>query len=383
MARNENNYELHPAALVFPAMADADYRAMVEDIRINGQHDAILLLDGLVIDGRHRLEACHELGIKPIVSELPSGSDPYAVAISRNLHRRHLTTSQRAMIAAQMATLKRGDAKSQLDDPQNCGSKTEDAAALLNVSPRSVEAAKQVLASGNAEVISAVTSGQMSVSNAAKKVKPAKPKLPKPAAEKASVPADAPIEPTPLEQLLAAIDRIDFKDLKPGEVVKIAGKLSVQFGRAPSFNHIGWLMDVRVYGIQAVYSAVLNAEISHLEGVRITYRSHAEQQKALDELLEKKQKARAEEALSNASDPAKKPEASMNEFLRWLATLDVAKRQEQLECYIQNINSSNRPDEKVWLRWTYQQFSPEEKQLLHEELAKSRAMKSGMLPGMY
>ena len=58
--------------------------------------------------------------------------------MSMNVHRRYLTTSQRAFIAAQLATLKWGQRQS---GKFAAVSTQEDAAKLLNVSERSVRSA--------------------------------------------------------------------------------------------------------------------------------------------------------------------------------------------------------------------------------------------------
>ena len=142
---NEPKY--HPACLLLPEMIDQEYRELVEDIRAYGQREAILVdVDDLILDGRHRWRACQELEIVPKIERF-TGSEAAKVAlvISRNVHRRHLTTQQRAAIAAELATMKSGartdlasiDAWSQLSDAQ--------AAKLMKVSEPSVERAKRRL----------------------------------------------------------------------------------------------------------------------------------------------------------------------------------------------------------------------------------------------
>ena len=84
--------------------------------------------------------------------------------ISKNLHRRHLTTSQRSMASGRLANLKKG--RPQLNVPSGTF-RNEDVAQALNVSARSVLRGRAVIDSGDDELIQQVETGDMSVSNAA------------------------------------------------------------------------------------------------------------------------------------------------------------------------------------------------------------------------
>lgn len=95
--------EFHPVANIFPLMTGAEYDALVSDIAEHGQHEAIWLYDGMVLDGRNRLRACMDLGIVPEFREY-SGDDPQAFVVSLNLHRRHLTREQRDEVIRQLRT---------------------------------------------------------------------------------------------------------------------------------------------------------------------------------------------------------------------------------------------------------------------------------------
>jgi hypothetical protein len=80
--------------------------SLVEDIRENGLREPIIVHEGKVLHGRHRLRACQELGVEPIVREWDGEcGTPEAFVASKNLLRRHLTESQRGMIAAELATV--------------------------------------------------------------------------------------------------------------------------------------------------------------------------------------------------------------------------------------------------------------------------------------
>lgn len=166
----KQQYEIHPAATLFPLMTDEEYQGLKQDIAENGQREDIVVWCSKLIDGRNRLRACEELQREPSIAELDEDQDPWKYVISHNLHRRHLTTSQRAMVASKLATLKHGDVKTQKSERQNCTS-IGDAAKTLNVSPRSVKTAKQVQEHGSESVKQAVEQGELPVSLAAKLVR--------------------------------------------------------------------------------------------------------------------------------------------------------------------------------------------------------------------
>jgi hypothetical protein len=115
---------LDPSALLFPDLSREQYAALKRDIAAHGVREPIWVTrKGLLLDGRHRRRACIELGIE-CPERVYEGDDPIAFVASLNLHRRHLTTRERAEIAAQIATT------------------IKEAAKLMKVSPMSVKRAK-------------------------------------------------------------------------------------------------------------------------------------------------------------------------------------------------------------------------------------------------
>jgi len=184
---------VHPAAELFPMMSETEFQAMKEDIRIHGQNDDVLIWNGKLLDGRNRLRACTELGIEPGWSELPKTIDPVAWVLSHNLHRRHLTTSQRGMVATKLATLLQGEKKT---DAGIQASSQIEAAEKLNVSRDSVQKARKVKQKATPEVVAAVESGTMSLNAAVATTKPKATQAEKDAAKaaKAKAKADAAAE---------------------------------------------------------------------------------------------------------------------------------------------------------------------------------------------
>jgi hypothetical protein len=163
--------ENHPVACIFPMMDTKSYEELKQDIAINGVHQSGLLYQGKVLDGRNRYRACCELDIQMSWQEVELGEpediakfDAIQHVMTHNLHRRHLKQSQRAMIAAKMATLT-GSGR-----PEKGSNDTfiSDAAALLSVSEPTVKRAKHVLANGCKPLIEAVEDCQITVSMAEK-----------------------------------------------------------------------------------------------------------------------------------------------------------------------------------------------------------------------
>ena len=117
---------VHPAAELFPLMAEADLKELAADIKANGglcsppvmwpNSDKRLLL----VDGRNRLDALALLGLlgvdesgcltietaRPAHFQCAQGADPYAVVLSQNVHRRHLTPEQKRDLIAKLVKAK-------------------------------------------------------------------------------------------------------------------------------------------------------------------------------------------------------------------------------------------------------------------------------------
>ena len=167
----------HPAADLFPLMQGAEFEALVRDIAEHGLREAIVLHEDQILDGRNRYRACEQAGVKPRFAQWDGKGSPVAYVISLNLKRRHLDETQRAMIGARAepmfaeeAALRVGGrpAKGTANLPEvSKGEAREKAAQQVNVSPRSVQAAKTVLADGTPELVAACDAGKVAVSVAA------------------------------------------------------------------------------------------------------------------------------------------------------------------------------------------------------------------------
>jgi hypothetical protein len=127
--------KVHPAADEYPLLREIDpagFKALVEDIRKHGLQEELVFWhsgdvnDHWLIDGRNRLDALAELGILGLdehgylaydISDnadtiwgsligYPVEGDPYAIAASYNLHRRHLNAEQKRDLIAKLLKAK-------------------------------------------------------------------------------------------------------------------------------------------------------------------------------------------------------------------------------------------------------------------------------------
>jgi hypothetical protein len=100
-AANGRNSErqFHPLADIFPLMDGAEFEQLVADIKANGLVEPIVVLEGMILDGRNRYRACIEAGVEPTYRPF-TGDDPAAHVISTNIHRRHLNAEQKGDLIA-------------------------------------------------------------------------------------------------------------------------------------------------------------------------------------------------------------------------------------------------------------------------------------------
>jgi ParB-like chromosome segregation protein Spo0J len=166
--------EFLPLANLFPMLEAAQVGELVADIKAHGLRQAIVTYEGKILDGRNRYQACLAAGVEPRFKEY-TGTDPLAYVVSLNLNRRHLDASQRATVAAKIATL--GDGQRQVGKFADVATQKE-SAKLMNVSERSVRSARQVLERGTPELIASVEQGKKSISAAAKSLRPQPPPMP-------------------------------------------------------------------------------------------------------------------------------------------------------------------------------------------------------------
>jgi hypothetical protein len=111
---------VHPAAELFPLVEGEEFDALVEDVRQHRLRLPIIVWDDVadgnkqyLLEGRNRLRALLALGLEldpdhhfAVVGHCEATRDPYALVLSLNLHRRHLTAEQKREIIAKVLKAK-------------------------------------------------------------------------------------------------------------------------------------------------------------------------------------------------------------------------------------------------------------------------------------
>jgi len=181
----------HPLSAAFPSMSADDFAALIEDIKINGQREPIIVHEGMVLDGWHRYRACLELGIDPEKFTFGKDKDPVAFVLSQNLHRRHLTPSQRAaavVACTEWAPAKRPTKDADKRTPGVHLSTNAELAKAAQVHPTTIKDAK---AAHKAGLSDAVKAGAMTAKEAASVARGQSPDVaPKQSVKTSAPPAD-------------------------------------------------------------------------------------------------------------------------------------------------------------------------------------------------
>jgi hypothetical protein len=159
----QQDYEFHEYANLFPLIEGGEFDDLVADVATHGVREPVWLYQGKILDGRNRHRAARAAGVAYDTKDY-DGTDPLAFVVSLNLKRRHLSESQRAMVAARLANIEHGGDRRAGQAENLPLVSQEQAARQLNVSDRSIRAAKAVQSHATPELAAAVDAGRVSVS---------------------------------------------------------------------------------------------------------------------------------------------------------------------------------------------------------------------------
>jgi len=181
------NGTVHEVADWFPLLTPDRWDDFLKDIKENGLQNPIVLdPTGQLLDGRNRLRAVNELGIEPTWRVEEGNARDFIISV--NLHRRHLTDTERAFIGAKLTKEYEAEAAVAKKEGQRKGGRTKSksistpswrekqeqssntkAARRLEVAPSRVRTAKAV--AEESDLVEAVKQGTLSLSGAAKEAR--------------------------------------------------------------------------------------------------------------------------------------------------------------------------------------------------------------------
>jgi ParB-like chromosome segregation protein Spo0J len=173
----------HEYSRLFPMLNDECLQQLADDIRVNGLREPIVIDDNdLILDGRNREAACVIAGVEPVYEPFVGNDEAkLAFIVSANIHRRHLTTSQRANVAAKLLPIYEAQAAKRQKSGKNqhtkshkenlpegsSGQSRDKAGEAMGVSGKAVDMAAKVIAKAVPEIVCAVDRGELAVSAAA------------------------------------------------------------------------------------------------------------------------------------------------------------------------------------------------------------------------
>jgi 16S rRNA G966 N2-methylase RsmD len=152
---------------LIPPLSDEEFVQLEQNLIDEGCRDSLVVWKemDILVDGHNRFEICerHKIPYKVHKISLPDRHTAMVWTIKNQVGRRNLSETQRAMCAARLANLERGDNQ----HTAIAGTSQKDVAKLFNVSEDSIGRAKAVLATRSTELIEACDKDQIAVSAAA------------------------------------------------------------------------------------------------------------------------------------------------------------------------------------------------------------------------
>ena len=184
--------EYHPYSEIWPLIEGSEFDKLKADIRANGLAVPLITYQGKLLDGRNRERACAATGIAPRYVEATVADDRAALKLvwSLNDQRRHMTVSDRAFAAEQMANIILGHNRYQgrvdvsIDTPTpSMTVSIAQAAEISGVSRGSINRVRVIRDHGTPEQIEQARAGTVGLSTMAEIVRPVRnPRTPRAAA---------------------------------------------------------------------------------------------------------------------------------------------------------------------------------------------------------
>ena len=154
---------------IFGDIPNIEYASLLKSVQDNEfTHPKIITYEDKILDGWHRYRVAQHLGKESdLIFEVYEGDDPAWFVCAENLHRRHLTASQRGQMVVEAHEWATGGGDRMSNEYRTTSSNDEvvktreEMAKQANVSTPTIDWAKQVSRAGRSEE---VISGEKSAS---------------------------------------------------------------------------------------------------------------------------------------------------------------------------------------------------------------------------
>lgn len=164
---------VHPATGLLPSMSDEQFARLKANIQATGGLvEPVVLIANQLVDGRHRVRACNELGLEVPTRchVLPDGQTVEMYVIGSNYARRDLTTGQRLDVAVKYAESVanpggKGTPKNSMPIGTEFKRAADKAAQLTGLSPRSINRGLKIKRA-DPDLFERVVRGEIAVSAA-------------------------------------------------------------------------------------------------------------------------------------------------------------------------------------------------------------------------
>jgi hypothetical protein len=180
-------------------LSENEYQALESSILADGCRDALVVWDGILIDGHNRYSICtkHELEFDTVEMAFKNIDEAKEWMLLNQLGRRNLSDYDRTVLALMLEDLYASRGKENMSKGGKKGLTTlsnlnpvntrKEIAQIANVSEGTVGKVKIILEKGTPELSAAISSGAISINKAYSTIAP-KPAAPKPAATKKAAP---------------------------------------------------------------------------------------------------------------------------------------------------------------------------------------------------
>jgi hypothetical protein len=163
----------HPLSAAFPSMSPQELSDLTDDIAQHGLRTPVVTYQGAVLDGWHRYTACLHASVDPRLTEF-NGEDPASFVLSLNMHRRNLTTTQRAAAVVSVSSWKPSGNQPK-GEPGSPPLSNAQMAVLADTTERTIQQTKRGVEAGLGK---AMRDGKISAKAAAEKASAKKPAPP-------------------------------------------------------------------------------------------------------------------------------------------------------------------------------------------------------------